>query len=93
MCTGRVLGNITDLDISHNKVQSLDGIEKVFALQRLNAANNELNDFVEVSYLSTLPNLEHVCLLGNSIASNPNYRLLALQHLLQVRCDCCGDDC
>jgi Leucine-rich repeat (LRR) protein len=59
-------------------------MEKVFALQKLNVSHNEINDFAEIDYLSALPNLEKVTLLGNSIAAHPNYRSLALQHFLQV---------
>lgn len=79
---GRVLGNLTHLDLSHNCIQSLDGIDKVFGLQRVDLSFNTIDDFREMRYLSKLPCLENLSLLGNPIANHPQYRLLTYRQLL-----------
>ena len=63
-----VLGNISSLDISHNHLGSLDGIEKLYALRTLDVSYNHLSDFNEISFLAKLQCLESLLLLGNPIS-------------------------
>lgn len=64
----RVLGNISSLLLSNNQVQSLDGIDKLYALQTLDVSNNLIDDFLELHYLTRLPCLEFLHLMGNPIS-------------------------
>ena len=64
----RVLGNISSLYISHNQIQSLHGIDKLYSLRTLDVSNNLIDDFNELKYLTKLPCLEFLHLIGNPIS-------------------------
>lgn len=69
----RVLGlnlslcvSLTDFDISHNRLESLSGIEGAVNLERLNATHNMISDVTPLRFLLKLQVLK---LEGNRIAS------------------------
>lgn len=76
----RVLGNILILNLSHNAIQSLDGVAKLYSLQRFDCSFNKIDDVSETSQLSGLPCLEALSLHGNPIADLSNYRMQVLLH-------------
>ncbi len=71
----RVLGNVTSLNLSFNEVQSLDGLDKLYSLQKLNLSSNRIDDFAEVSILAKLPCLESLQLDNNPIGISTRYRI------------------
>ena len=94
----RVLGNISILNIAHNDVECLDGIDKLYAIRTLDLSYNRIDDFSELKYLTKLPCLESLHLMGNPISQSKKgkisahvmvksvvvmvYRRLVFKHLL-----------
>jgi Leucine-rich repeat (LRR) protein len=70
-----VIPNIQRLNLSYNQIESLDGLDKLHQLQKLDVSHNRLSDFHEIQSLSRLRFLNNIYLLGNILASKPNYRL------------------
>ena len=64
----RVLGNLSSLYISHNQVRSLDGIDKLYSLRTFDVSFNLIDNFSELQYLTKLPYLESLHLIGNPIS-------------------------
>ena len=64
----RVLGNLSSLYISHNQVRSLDGIDKLYSLRTFDVSFNLIGNFSELQYLTKLPYLESLHLIGNPIS-------------------------
>jgi Leucine-rich repeat (LRR) protein len=83
-----VIPGIERLNLSHNFIESLDGLGQLFQLQRVDLSVNKINDFHEMLALSELKMLTHLYLLGNAISSKPNYRLHVISHFLN---DCSLD--
>jgi len=80
----RVLGSVTHLSLAHNEIESLDGIDKIYSLEKLDAANNLINDFAEVRNLCRLPNLEGVRLRGNPVSEGKHYRLKVFSEFIHT---------
>lgn len=78
----RVLGNISILNIAHNQVECLDGIDKLYAIRTLDLSYNLIDDFLELKYLTKLPCLESLHLMGNPI-SQPRKGRNAVQVMLK----------
>jgi hypothetical protein len=70
----RVVGNLLHLNLSNNLISNLDGIEKLYALESVNLANNEIDDESEIRLLTRLPCLESIELKGNPISEESGYR-------------------
>jgi Leucine-rich repeat (LRR) protein len=83
-----VIPGIERLNLSHNQVESLDGLGQLLQLERIDLSANKINDFHEMQSLSQLKLLTHLYLLGNAIASKPNYRLHVISQFLN---DCSLD--
>lgn len=79
----RVLGSVTRLNVSHNEIESLDGIDKIYSLERINASHNLLDDFAEVQHVCRLPCLESLVLSDNPIADHVEYRLKVFMEFIQ----------
>jgi hypothetical protein len=77
-----VLGSVTRINVSHNEIESLDGIDKIYSLERFNAAHNVLDDFSEVQHLCKLPCLEALTLSDNPLADHVEYRLKVFQEFI-----------
>nr|MDO8119040.1 leucine-rich repeat domain-containing protein [Candidatus Sigynarchaeota archaeon] len=72
---------LTHLDISHNHLHTLDGIEKCIMLRYLNANHNELED---VSGLSSCNGLEELYMSHNNIRTLQCLRFLPKLRVLHV---------
>jgi Leucine-rich repeat (LRR) protein len=64
----RVLGNISSLNIANNQVESLDGVQGLYALRKFDVSGNLIVDFQEIYHLNRLPCLESLTLIGNPIS-------------------------
>ncbi|ORX51190.1 hypothetical protein DM01DRAFT_1347023 [Hesseltinella vesiculosa] len=60
-----VLGNIQELVLTSNRLTKLVGIDRLWALERLDIRNNRVEDAMEISRLLALPNLEELWVVGN----------------------------
>jgi Leucine-rich repeat (LRR) protein len=78
----RVLGNLKSLDVSGNRLASLNGLEKLIALININLADNMVEDYRELSAICKLPFLEDFTMMGNPVSAFPEYRCLVYQYLL-----------
>ena len=78
----RVLGNISYLNLAHNQIRSLNGIEKLNTLKSLNVSDNLIDNFEEIKYLSKLPCLESLHLLNNPISQPPTKEGLGQSDIL-----------
>eukprot|EP00611_Tribonema_gayanum_P006530 TRINITY_DN157_c0_g2_i1.p1 TRINITY_DN157_c0_g2~~TRINITY_DN157_c0_g2_i1.p1 ORF type:complete len:817 (-),score=244.45 TRINITY_DN157_c0_g2_i1:57-2507(-) len=76
-----VIGNITVLLLGHNRVESTEGLDRLFSLQVLDLGHNLLVDFEEVSRLGSLPCLRQITLQGNPLARRSKYRVTVLAML------------
>ncbi|KAI0271150.1 hypothetical protein BGY98DRAFT_1007045 [Russula aff. rugulosa BPL654] len=67
LCAGiyKKLGQVLKIDISHNRLDSLAGLERLVALERVNVGHNRLEESGEVGRLALLPNIAEVCVEGN----------------------------
>lgn len=71
----RVLGRVTRMSVANNKICSLDGLDKIYSLERIDVSGNYVDDFNEIQALIRLPCLEHVRLLSNPIEKFTDYRI------------------
>ena len=60
----------------------ISGFSKLYSLEHLNLAHNELSSVSEVGHLSSLPCLESLTLTGNPLTSVIDYRLCVLELFL-----------
>ncbi|KAJ2483940.1 hypothetical protein IWW56_000086 [Coemansia sp. RSA 2131] len=68
------LGNVTRLDLSGNRLQALDGLGRLWALEELNVADNELAEWTHVLCLRNLPSLRALRVGGNPFAQEKGSR-------------------
>ena len=61
------LGNIATLNIANNKINSLEGIDRLLSLERVDARNNCISKYHDVRYLALLPCLEVIYLENNPL--------------------------
>jgi len=59
------LGSITNLDLSRNRLESLCGLERLGALERVNIRSNWVEESAEVGRLVALPNISNISIEGN----------------------------
>jgi hypothetical protein len=59
------LGNITTINLSHNRLDCLVGLERVLGLERIDVRGNELVEWQEVGRLAVLPHVKEVWCSGN----------------------------
>ncbi|KZS93903.1 L domain-like protein [Sistotremastrum niveocremeum HHB9708] len=64
---------IKTLNLSQNRLTSLVGIDGLYALQRLDIRNNQVEESSEIGRLTSLPNLEEILLDGNYL--EPDWRI------------------
>jgi Leucine-rich repeat (LRR) protein len=73
---------VKNLIFSQNSIKHLKPFEYMAKylpnVERLNFADNQIDDFTQLDYLAEL-GLAELVFLGNPIASHPNYRLYVLR--------------
>ena len=60
-----VLGNIQELDLRGNRLTVLAGLERLWALERLDVRDNRIEDIGEIGRLTSLPNVFDIWVEGN----------------------------
>ncbi|KAI5295873.1 hypothetical protein KEM52_006653 [Ascosphaera acerosa] len=67
---------ITTLRLQGNSITSIEGIERLASLERLDLRNNCLEDPRDLACLTTLPRLREIWVQGNPFTkTHPNYRI------------------
>lgn len=68
---------ITALNLRHNRLASLAGIERLLSLERIDLRDNQLTDPMEIARLTGLPNIREIYVSGNPFTKTHyhNYRL------------------
>ena len=77
--------NLEEVTLSVNKITSLKPFQGCTKLKELLLRNNQISDFIELTYLSGLENLRTLWLSDNPIAKEENYRSRVLQILPQLQ--------
>lgn len=67
------------LDLSNNKISCLIGMTQFPSLETLNLSFNLIDTFDELNYISMLPNILNVDLIGNPISQKTDYRVKVLE--------------
>jgi Leucine-rich repeat (LRR) protein len=60
-----VLGNIQELDLRGNRLTLLAGLDRLWALERLDVRDNRIDDAGEIGRLTALPNIHDIWVEGN----------------------------
>mmetsp|Transcript_12415 Transcript_12415/g.23283 ORF Transcript_12415/g.23283 Transcript_12415/m.23283 type:complete len:1309 (+) Transcript_12415:171-4097(+) len=81
------IGNIKVLLLSNNYINNVNGLDRLYSLERLSLENNLLANLSDLSKLAKLPNLEELSLQGNPIAyqANKKYRIQVLNLFKELR--------
>ena len=81
------LGQIVSLSLSHNKLTSARGIDRLYGLQRLQLDNNKISELTNIAGIGRLPELKYLTLHGNPFQdSNPtSYRVDVLNLFREQR--------
>lgn len=70
------LGSITSINLSKNRLESICGLERLTALERVDIRHNILDESAEVGRLAVLPNIKEVWAEGNPLAEiEEGYRI------------------
>jgi hypothetical protein len=71
-----MLGQVLTLNLASNRIESLCGLERLVALERVDLRHNLVNESGEVGRLATLPNLSAIWIEGNPLVElEENYRI------------------
>lgn len=85
------IGNIVKIDLSQNKVASLQGFARLYSLQSLDLSCNLISDVEEVQHICKLPCLEYLCLTANPVASSIDYRVKVIEQFNARMSEICLD--
>lgn len=81
----RVVGGLRCLSLVGNQIRSIDGLQKIYSLERVDIMDNDIDDFAEVQHLCRLPNLSAVLLRGNPIAAEEqSYRMRVFREFIKT---------
>uniref|UniRef100_A0A6B2EBX2 Putative nischarin modulator of integrin alpha5 subunit action n=1 Tax=Phlebotomus kandelakii TaxID=1109342 RepID=A0A6B2EBX2_9DIPT len=86
------LGNLVNLYLPQNFIQSLAGFRRMFSLVILDVSCNQISDINEVDHLSNLPCLEDINLTGNPVAGIVDYRSKVLSRFVERIAEMCLDN-
>ncbi|BBM97149.1 dynein regulatory complex subunit 3 [Marchantia polymorpha subsp. ruderalis] len=78
------LTNLTDLSLYNNKIARLEGLETLEELVCLSLGNNLLADLEDVAYFRQFRKLRLLCLDGNPISKDPEYRLFVIAFMRNI---------
>ena len=71
-----MLGQVLTLNLASNRIESLCGLERLVALERIDLRHNLVNESGEVGRLATLPDLASIWIEGNPLVElEENYRI------------------
>ena len=73
-----MIGGIRQLILRQNNISSTDGLEKLYALEFLDLAQNAISALSEIRRIANLPCLASLWLIGNPISWDKNYRVSVL---------------
>ncbi len=59
------LGQVLNLNLSRNRLDSLCGLDRLMALERVDLRHNTLEESAEVGRLAVLPNISEIWVEGN----------------------------
>jgi dynein light chain 1 len=65
-----MLGNVKTLVLSWNELPSVDGLERMYSLERLALDHNRIGYLQDVAGLASLPELMQLEMRGNPIEAN-----------------------
>ena len=85
-----MLGNIQVLNLQGNQIKNVEGIERLYSLEKLDLAKNKIATLADVSGLANLPELMQLNLRGNPIEKDGvkmSYRLKLLNLFKESRLD------
>ena len=75
------LGQVLTLNLSNNRLDSICGLERLVALERVDLRSNRLEESAEVGRLAVLPNIAEVWVEKNPfIESEENHRINCFEH-------------
>lgn len=86
------IGNVVHLDLSENRISTLEGFSKLYSLETLNLASNQISDIDQVKHICNLPCLENLVLTGNSVAIVVDYRVKVLEQFGNRATSICLDN-
>lgn len=86
------IGNIVKIDLSQNKVVSLQGFSRLYSLESLDLSCNSVTDVEEVQHICRLPCLEYLWLTANPVASTIDYRVKVLEQFNSRMEEICLDN-
>jgi nischarin len=86
------IGNIVKIDLSQNKVTSLQGFSRLFSLESLDLSCNLVSDVEEVQHICKLPCLEYLWLTANPVASSIDYRVKVIEQFDSRMAEICLDN-
>jgi hypothetical protein len=82
----QVLGQVLYLNVSHNRLESICGLERLPALERVDLRNNVIEESAEVGRLATLPNIAQVWVEGNPFVEiEEDYRIRCFDYFWKER--------
>ncbi|KAH9507461.1 hypothetical protein Btru_058150 [Bulinus truncatus] len=73
------MGNVKVVKLAHNRLESLHGFAKLFSLESLDVSHNKIASIEELRYVSQLPCLEDLLLIGNAVTNTLDYRTKTLE--------------
>ena len=77
-----MLGNIRTLVLSWNQISSVEGLDRMYSLERLAIDHNNIQYLQDAAGLANLPGLMHLEMKGNPIETHgkhwSSYSILAL---------------
>ena len=62
------VGNLSELNVSHNALTSCVGLDRLYSLERLYLHENQLSDLASIRGLACLPQLTFLTLYGNPLS-------------------------
>lgn len=72
-----MLGNIRTLVLSWNQLSTVDGLERMYSLERLAIDHNNIQFLQDAAGLANLPELMHLEIKGNPIETNGEFDIVS----------------